>query len=295
MPELPEVETVLRGLAPYLKGRRIISVAHSDKALRLPWPDDFAARLEGARIEGLARRAKFLLWRLEGGVSVLSHLGMSGRFTVFPGGGRQARGLGEFYFHPAAAPEAGPHDHLTLVLDDQTRVIYTDPRRFGFFDLLATEDETRHPMLARLGPEPLGAQFTPAHLAAACHGRRAPIKTVLLDQKTVAGLGNIYVCEALFRARISPKRTAASLSPSGRAAGRTRALVAQIRAVLREAMAAGGSTLRDHAQVSGEAGSFQQHFAVYGRAGEPCEACGGPIRRITQSGRSSFYCPACQR
>jgi len=295
MPELPEVETVARGLAPHVRGRRIISVTRSDKALRLPWPDDFAARLEGARIKAIARRAKFLLWRLEGGMSLLSHLGMSGRFTVLPGGGGKTRGLGEFYFHPAAAPEPGPHDHLTLVLDDQTRVIYTDPRRFGFFDLLATEAEGRHPMLARLGPEPLGPQFTAAHLAAACQGRRAPIKSVLLDQKTVAGLGNIYVCEALFRARISPKRTAASLSPSGRAAGRIGRLVAQIRAVLREAIAAGGSTLRDHARVSGEAGGFQQHFSVYGRAGEPCEACGRPVRRITQSGRSSFYCSACQR
>ncbi len=295
MPELPEVETVVRGLRPHVEGRRIIAARISGKRLRLPWPEGFAARLEGARVLELARRAKYLLWRLEGGETLLGHLGMSGRFTVLPGGGGRPRGLGEFYFHDAAGPEPGPHDHLILTLEDQTRVIYTDPRRFGFFDLLETGREQAHPMLARLGPEPLGERFGAAHLASAFHGRRAPVKTALLDQRVVAGLGNIYVCEALFRARISPRRAAASLAPSGRATPRLERLAAAIAAVLEEAIMAGGSTLRDHARVDGEAGSFQQHFAVYGREGAPCEACGRPVRRIAQAGRSTFFCPSCQR
>ena len=295
MPELPEVETVLRGLAPHMEGRRIVSARISAKRLRFPWPENFAARLEGARITALTRRAKYMLWRLDNGFSVLSHLGMSGRFTVFPGAGGKARALGEFYFHDAAGREAGPHDHLILSLDDQTRVIYTDPRRFGFFDLLDTRELSAHPMLRNLGPEPLGPRFDAAHLAGAFHGRRAPVKTALLDQKTAAGLGNIYVCEALFRARISPRRRAASLAPSGGVTKRIERLAEAIREVLREAIAAGGSTLRDHARVNGESGGFQQHFSVYGREGEACDVCARPIRRIVQSGRSTFFCPHCQR
>ena len=293
MPELPEVETVMRGLAPHMEGRRIISVRLSGKRLRHPWPQAFAARIEGARVEGLSRRAKYMLWRLDTGETLICHLGMSGRFTVFPGGGEGARALGEFYFHGAADAEPGPHDHLVLALDDGARVIYTDPRRFGFFGL--TEDPARHPALASLGPEPLGNAFHAAHLARAFHGRRAPVKAALLDQKVVAGLGNIYVCEALFRARVSPRRAAASLAPSGAATPRLERLVAAIRAVLEEAIAAGGSTISDHARVDGEAGSFQQHFSVYGREGAPCEACGRPLRRIAQAGRSTFFCPHCQR
>ena len=295
MPELPEVETVMRGLAPHLRGRRVIAARLSGKRLRLPWPRDFAARLEGARVEALSRRAKFMLWRLDSGETVISHLGMSGRFTVLPGpGGAQgARALGEFYFHGPAGDQPGPHDHLVLTLDDQTRVIYTDPRRFGFFDLAA--DAAAHPMLAGLGPEPLGDEFTAAHLARAFHGRRAPVKTVLLDQKVVAGLGNIYVCEALFRARVSPRRAAAALAPTGRPTPRLARLVTAIREILREAIRAGGSTISDHARVDGSSGGFQQHFSVYGREGEPCGGCGRPIRRITQSGRGTFYCPRCQR
>ncbi len=296
MPELPEVETVMRGLALHMEGRRIVSARISGRRLRHPWPEDFAIRLEGVRLERLHRRAKYMLWDLDSGETVLCHLGMSGRFTVWPGAGDAApQALGEFYFHGPSEREPGPHDHLILTLEDQTRIVYTDPRRFGFFDLMAREDVGNHPALARLGPEPLGPDFTPAYLARALRGRRGPVKTALLDQAVVAGLGNIYVCEALFRAGISPRRQAGGLAPSGRPGRRLERLVAAIREVLQEAIAAGGSTLRDHARVNGEAGGFQQHFAVYGREGEPCEGCGRPVRRFVQAGRSTFYCPHCQK
>ncbi len=295
MPELPEVETVMRGLQPHMRGHRIVSACISGRRLRHPWPEGFAARLEGARVERLRRRAKYMLWDLDTGETVLCHLGMSGRFTVWPGTRDAPEALGAFYFHGAAEREPGPHDHLVLTLENQTRVIYTDPRRFGFFDLMATEEAGVHPALARLGPEPLGADFTPEHLACALRHRRGPVKTALLDQTVVAGLGNIYVCEALFRAGISPRRQAGGLAPSGRPGQRLERLVAAVREVLLEAIAAGGSTLRDHARVDGEAGGFQQHFAVYGREGEPCERCGRPVRRIVQGGRSTFFCPHCQR
>ncbi|HHN67357.1 MAG TPA: bifunctional DNA-formamidopyrimidine glycosylase/DNA-(apurinic or apyrimidinic site) lyase [Thermopetrobacter sp.] len=287
MPELPEVETVRRGLAPHVTGRRIVAVRTSGQRLRLPWPEGFGQALSGARIERLERRAKYLLWRLDGGRCMISHLGMSGRFTVLPPTGA-AHGLGEFYFHGAAGRQAGPHDHLRLDLDDGTRLVYTDPRRFGFFDLCA--DPAAHPMLAKLGPEP--AAVTAAQLAARLMGRRGPVKTALLDQAVIAGLGNIYVCEALFRARISPKRRAGALGLK-----RTARLVAAIHEVIAEAIAAGGSTLRDHARVDGEAGAFQQRFAVYDRAGRPCvrAACDGVVRRFTQAGRGTFHCPRCQR
>ncbi len=295
MPELPEVETVMRGLQPHMTGRRIVSVHISGKRLRHPWPERFAARLESVRVERLRRRAKYMLWDLDTGETVLCHLGMSGRFTVWPGTRDAPEALGPFYFHGAAKREPGPHDHLVLVLEDQTRVIYTDPRRFGFFEMMAWEEVDHHPALARLGPEPLGPDFTPACLARALRGRRGPVKTALLDQTVVAGLGNIYVCEALFRAGISPRRQAGSLARSGRPGMRLEKLVAAVREVLLEAIAAGGSTLRDHARVDGKAGGFQQHFSVYGREGEPCEVCGRPVRRIMQGGRSTFFCPSCQR
>jgi len=294
MPELPEVETVRRGLAPVVEGRRIERVQMSEKRLRLPWPEGFAQQVTGRRVEALKRRAKFLLWRLSGGLWIVSHLGMSGRFTVFPPEGA-AKGLGEFYFQPASASERGPHDHLVLWLDDGTRVVYADPRRFGFFDL--TEEPALHPMLRALGPEPLSDDFNADHLAAALARRAAPVKTVLLDQHVVAGLGNIYVCEALFLAGLSPRRKARSLAPSGRPTPRVERLVAAVKEVLADAIRAGGSTLRDHRLVDGEAGGYQQQFFVYGRAGEPCrrEGCTGTVRRIIQSGRSTFFCPACQR
>ncbi len=292
MPELPEVETVRRGLLPHVRGRRITRVWTSEARLRLPWPANFAARITGRRVARLGRRAKFLLWELSGGPWLLAHLGMSGRFTVLPARG-QGRALGEFYFHDALHDGSGAHDHLVLELEDGTRVVYTDPRRFGFLDLCA--EPGAHPMLRHLGPEPLEEEFDAAHLTRALRGRRAPVKNLLLDQRVVAGLGNIYVCEALFRARVSPRRAGASLAPSGRATPRVERLVAAVKDVLEEAIMAGGSTLRDHRRVDGASGGFQQRFAVYGRAGAPCDACGVPVRRIVQGGRGTFFCPRCQR
>ena len=294
MPELPEVETVRRGLAPAVEGRRIERVALSEKRLRFPWPEGFVQQVTGRRVEALERRAKFLLWQFSGGLWIVSHLGMSGRFTVFSPHG-EAMGLGEFYFQPASAPERGRHDHLVLWLDDGTRIVYTDPRRFGFFDL--TETPAAHPLLRDLGPEPLSEDFNAVHLAATLARRAAPVKTVLLDQHVVAGLGNIYACEALFMAAISPKRTARSLAPTGRPTAGVKRLVAAVKEVLEDAIRAGGSTLRDHRMVDGKAGGYQQQFLVYGREGKPCRrmGCTGTVRRITQSGRSTFYCSTCQR
>jgi formamidopyrimidine-DNA glycosylase len=233
---------------------------------------------------------------LSGGETLISHLGMSGRYTVFPPRAARPEGLGEFYFQPAAERKPGVHDHLRLRLDDGTEIVYTDPRRFGLFDLTRSEAAFSHPMLAGLGPEPLDARlFTPEYLAGVLAQRQAPIKSVLLDQSVVAGIGNIYACEALHLAGISPRRAARSLAPSGRPGKRVRRLVAAIREVLRAAIEAGGSTLKDHARVSGEAGDFQQQFAVYGRAGAPCWRCGAPVRQIVQGGRSTYYCGRCQR
>jgi formamidopyrimidine-DNA glycosylase len=284
MPELPEVETVMRGLRARLEGRVIRRATVHRQGLRWPFPPGLAARLTGARIIGFRRRAKYILMRLDGGAkgsgtSVLIHLGMSGRILIAPAGSN----------------EVAAHEHFTLTTDDGGRVGFIDPRRFGAIDLVATADEDSHRLLAGLGCEPLGENFTPASLSAALAGRRTPIKAALLDQRIVAGLGNIYVCEALFRAGISPKRLAGSV-PGARAAR----LVPAIRQTLSEAIAAGGSSFRDYVQTSGELGYFQHAWKVYGREGEPCPqcsgrpACGG-VRRIVQSGRGSFYCPRVQR
>ena len=279
MPELPEVETVMRGLRARLEGHVLVHAAVSRPDLRWAFPPQLAARLTGARVTGFRRRAKYILMRLDGGDSVLIHLGMSGRIVLAP--------------TDAAAPP--PHEHLRLEADNGWRVGFVDPRRFGAVDLVATAEEDAHRLLAGLGPEPLDAAFTPATLSAALAGRHTPIKAALLDQRTVAGLGNIYVCEALHRAGISPLRLARTV-PGARAAR----LVPAIRAVLTEAIAAGGSSLRDYVQPDGELGYFQHAWRVYGRAGEPCAACPGApacggVRRIVQSGRSSFYCPRTQR
>ena len=293
MPELPEVETVRRGLAPHMEGRVIRSVKLARADLRFPFPADFEARLTGARIKSVTRRAKYLLARI---CSVgapdqvwLSHLGMTGRFEVHPAEGR-APGRLVKYKHRVADAVAHKHIHVSLDLDDGTHITYADPRRFGFMDLTPASAPSR--FLADLGPEPLGNAFNADYFLAACAGRQSPVKAVLLDQKTLAGLGNIYVCEALFRAGISPRRKAANL-------GRVRVvrLIPAIRDVLGEAIAAGGSSLRDFADSDGKLGYFQHGFAVYDRAGELCttRGCNAKIKRIVQSGRSSFYCPACQR
>ncbi len=298
MPELPEVETVRRGLAPAMEGRRIAAVRLKRGDLRWPFPPRFRDRLEGRRIEALSRRAKYLLADLDSGETLVMHLGMSGRFSVFPAAG-PARNLGEFYFEAGAGEEAeGAHDHVTFTMDDGCRIVFTDPRRFGMMDLAAAGSRDAHPLLKDLGPEPLGNAFDADHLAAMFRGRRAPLKAALLDQKAAAGLGNIYVCEALHRAGLSPRRLAGTTARRDGAPGPAlERLAAAVREVLSEALAAGGSTLRDHQATDGSAGAFQQRFRVYDREGEPCRTpgCTGVIRRIVQSGRSTFHCPRCQR
>jgi formamidopyrimidine-DNA glycosylase len=284
MPELPEVETVMRGLVARLQGRQILRAEMRRADLRWPVPSGLAAALTGASVANFARRGKYILMRLVGGDSILLHLGMSGRMVITsPGTG------------VPILPLPVLHEHFVMHTDDGFRVALIDPRRFGSLDLLRTSEEASHPLLASLGPEPLGPDFNPANLSAALAGRRTPIKAALLDQRVVAGLGNIYVCEALFRARISPRRLAASV-----AGARAARLVPAIVATLTEAIAAGGSSLRDYVQPSGELGYFQHAWKVYGRAGVGCEHCPGTpacagISRIVQSGRSSFFCARTQR
>lgn len=283
MPELPEVETVRRGLAPVMKGARIAKAEVNRPDLRWPFPPLLAERLSGRAVARLRRRSKYILADLEGDEVLLIHLGMSGRMTV------SGDPLGHFQ-HAHAAPEK--HDHMVLTMENGTRIALNDPRRFGSVDLFPSREEASHRLIAHLGPEPLGNGFTGPGLAAALQGRRSPIKAALLDQRIVAGLGNIYVCEALHRSGIHPARAAGRI-----AAPRIEALVPHIRQVLEDAIAAGGSSLRDHRQASGELGYFQHNFRAYGREGAPCPTpdCPGTIRRIVQSGRSTFYCPDCQR
>lgn len=278
MPELPEVETVRRGLAPILEGRMIIRVQLNRPDLRFPFPPDFADRIQGQRVERLSRRAKFLRADLTSGDRLFMHLGMSGRFVL---GGDQ---LGEFTHAHDADPK---HHHVIFETEDGNTVTYNDPRRFGFMELIASGAPYR---LDDLGPEPLGNEFNAPDLRNRLKGKKSKIKIALLDQHIVAGLGNIYVCEALFRAGISPKRGAGRLSVS-----ETERLVSHVKDVLREAIAAGGSSLRDHRQANGALGYFQKTFAVYGREGEPCLTCATPIARRVQGGRSTFYCRTCQR
>lgn len=283
MPELPEVETVRRGLAPVMEGAVIARAAVNRPDLRWPFPPDMAARLTGQRVLGLRRRSKYILADLSGGETLLIHLGMSGRMLV------SGDALGRFV-HDHPSPEK--HDHVVLDLDNGARVTFNDPRRFGAMDLLPTASAETHKLLASIGPEPFGNDFNEPHLVAALRSRNTPVKSALLDQHVVAGLGNIYVCETLFRAGIDPRRKTGRIS-----AARVAALVPVIRQVLSEAIEAGGSSLRDFRQADGELGYFQHAFDVYGREGQPCRApgCTGTIARVVQSGRSSFYCPACQR
>lgn len=293
MPELPEVETVMRGLKPVLEGRRIAEVSLRREGLRFPFPQRFAERLAGHRIISLWRRAKYILASLDSGDILLIHLGMTGRFTVFSPAG--ARNLGEFYFETGSGEGGnGPHDHVALTLDDGTRVIYTDPRRFGIMDLFPEAEASSHKLLREIGVEPLGNAFDEVYLAERFAGKAAPLKSALLDQHIIAGLGNIYVCEALFRAGLSPRRKAGTLIRKKGNDSRLSDLVRHIREVLTEAIAAGGSTLQDFAHTDGAAGEFQQRFLVYDREGEPCTKCGSPIERLVQSGRSTFYCRKCQ-
>ena len=275
MPELPEVETVRRGLALKMNGRRIIRAELRRPDLRRPFPAALAARLQGARIGEIGRRGKYLLIELDTDGLLLLHLGMSGRVTASNGD----------------LPDA-PHDHVVLTLDDGTVIRFNDARRFGLLDYVERSDAAQHPLLSGLGPEPLEPEFDGDYLAGAFAGKMTPIKSALLDQRIVAGLGNIYVCEALFRAGISPRRGAASISRA-----RVERLVAGIKSVLSEAIEAGGSSLRNYVQADGELGYFQHRWAVYGHEGDPCPGCdcGGGVRRIVQSGRSTFFCAKRQR
>ena len=283
MPELPEVETVRRGLSAVMEGVRIARVTQRRADLRRPFPPDFAARLAGRTVTALRRRAKYLIAQLDDGTALLIHLGMSGRMVI--DGAVAGR-----YVHGSNAGEK--HEHVVFEMEGGAVVRFSDPRRFGLMDLCDAAALPGHPLLADLGPEPTGEDFTGPVLAARLRGKRTPIKSALLDQRVVAGLGNIYVCESLFLARLSPMRLA--MTVTGARADR---LAAAIRQVLAEAIEAGGSTLRDHVAPTGEIGYFQHHFQVYDRAGEPCAGCtcDGTVRRIVQAGRSTFYCPRRQR
>jgi formamidopyrimidine-DNA glycosylase len=288
MPELPEVETVRRGLQPFLSGARILKVELRRPDLRFPLPSDFARRLTGAAVDVLGRRGKYLLASLSTGETLVMHLGMSGRFTVT--GSAAVRRPGEFHF--AGSTEVA-HDHVAIEVQGPAgvaRITYNDPRRFGFMDLVATDALSRSRHFEAMGPEPLGAGFTPDALKAALAGRKAPLKAALLDQAVVAGLGNIYVCEALWRAGLAPRRQAGRLSIASAVR-----LHAAIRSVLADAIEAGGSTLRDFANADGALGYFQHRFSVYDREGEPCLRCGAPVRRFAQAGRSTFACTKCQK
>jgi formamidopyrimidine-DNA glycosylase len=287
MPELPEVETVRRGLAPVLEHAKIAHVLARRRDLRFPLPDDFKGRLEGATVEALDRRAKYLLARLDTGETLVMHLGMTGRFDIETLGISTTPGV---FAHPA--PQGAKHAHVVFDTEAGARITYTDARRFGFMGLAATAHLEKHPWFKGMGPEPLGPSLTPAYLAGALKGRSQAIKTLLLDQRIVAGLGNIYVCEALHRAHIGPFKPGGQIPKA-----KLSALIDTIRLVLEEAIEAGGSTLRDFAAADGALGYFQHRFRAYGREDEPCltPRCRGVIARAVQGGRSTFHCPACQK
>ena len=282
MPELPEVETVRRGLENHLMGRRIEQVELRRPDLRFPFPSRFASRLTGRLVERIDRRAKYLLIRLSGNLTWMCHLGMTGRWTL----------LGA-----DAQSDDGKHDWVVIYLENGGSAVFSDPRRFGFMDLFETAEQDQNRFLAKLGPEPTPDHLTPLGLAGNLRGRRTPIKAALLDQRTVAGLGNIYVSEALFRGSLSPRRTAASVAGTSGVSKRVERLTGAIHDVIVEAIDAGGSSISDFVNVDGELGYFSHQFLVYDRENEPClsDGCDATIRRIVQSGRSTFYCPECQR
>jgi len=291
MPELPEVETVRRGLQPAMEGSKILKAEARRKDLRFPFQKDFTARLEGQTVTGLGRRAKYLMADLGSGDVLLMHLGMSGSFRVLEGGHNNTPGQ---FHHPRSEDRA--HDHVVFHMSNGATITFNDPRRFGSMKLVPRAKLEHEPLLRNLGPEPLGNEFDAAMLAKACAGKKTSLKAALSDQRVVAGLGNIYVCEALYRARLSPKRRAATIADrDGQPNARAAALVDAIKAVLNDAIKAGGSSLRDHRRTDGTLGDFQHNFQVYDREGEPCAHCKGKIKRIVQSGRSTFYCPSCQK
>lgn len=297
MPELPEVETVRRGLQPVMEGARISKVEQRRPDLRFPFPINFQKRLEGRRIESLSRRAKYLLIHLDNGPFLISHLGMSGSYRVEADDDANAPGN----FHHERSKLAA-HDHVVFHLlradGRPVRVVFNDPRRFGFMLFADTPDGSEHPLLAGLGVEPTGNRLDGPLLNELFRGKRTPLKAALLDQKLIAGLGNIYVCEALWRARLSPLREAGSITtPKPEGTTRTTRLAQSIREVIADAITAGGSSLRDYVQADGSLGYFQHSFSVYDREGDPCPriSCTGAVSRVVQSGRSTFYCPTCQR
>ena len=293
MPELPEVETVRSGLAPVMEGARFVKVEANRPDLRRPFPKDFIKRLTGKTVTGLGRRAKYLLADLSSGDVLMMHLGMSGSFRVAADG--RAKTPGKFH-HPRS--EARAHDHVVFHMSSGAQVIFNDPRRFGLMLLVPRAELAEHPLMREVGPEPLGNAFDAGMLARACAGKKTSLKAALSDQKVVAGLGNIYVCEALHRARLSPKRRASTLATrSGAPTEHAERLVEAIKAVLNDAIAAGGSSLRDHRRTDGELGEFQHNFRVYDREGQPCvtPGCPGKVKRIVQGTRSTFFCPTCQK
>lgn len=297
MPELPEVETVRRGLQPVMEGARIVKVEARRPDLRFPFPEGFAERLAGRRVTALARRAKYLLAHLEGGTVLICHLGMSGSFRIEAAGRSSTPGA---FHHERSKLEA--HDHVVFTVQNgkgaAQRIIFNDPRRFGFMLLSDEASLDEHPMLAGLGIEPTGNRLDGAAISDLFRGRAAPLKAAVLDQRLIAGIGNIYACEALWRAKLSPRRAAGSIAAKpGKASVRAERLALALREVIAEAIEAGGSSLSDHIQPDGSLGYFQHRFKVYDREGEPCPryTCSGVIGRIVQSGRSTFYCPVCQR
>jgi len=292
MPELPEVETVRRGLQPAMEGARIKKAEVRRKDLRFPFQKDFVARLEGQTVTGLGRRAKYLMADLSSGDVLLMHLGMSGSFRVNDDHGTTP---GRFH-HPRVEDRA--HDHVVFHMSSGAAIVFNDPRRFGYMKIIGRHAIEEEPLLRDLGPEPLGNEFDAEMLARSCANKKTSLKAALLDQRVVAGLGNIYVCEALFRAHLSPRRLAATLATKkGETTDHARRLVEAIHDVLNQAIKAGGSSLRDHRQTTGELGYFQHSFQVYDREGEKCRSkgCGGIVRRFTQNGRSTFWCPKCQK
>jgi formamidopyrimidine-DNA glycosylase len=293
MPELPEVETVRRGLQPAMEGSKILKAEARRKDLRFPFQKDFVTRLEGQTVTGLGRRAKYLLADLGSGDVLLMHLGMSGSFRLIQNDKAQTPGK---FHHPRIEDRA--HDHVVFHMSSGAAIVFNDPRRFGYMKIIARSALEHEPLLKGLGPEPLGNEFDATMLARSCFNKKTSLKAALLDQRVVAGLGNIYVCEALFRSQLSPRRLAATLATKkGEATDHARRLVTAIHAVLNQAIKAGGSSLRDHRQTSGELGYFQHSFQVYDREGEKCQTagCGGIVRRFTQNGRSTFWCPKCQK
>jgi formamidopyrimidine-DNA glycosylase len=293
MPELPEVETVRRGLQPAMEGARFTKVELRRRDLRWPLPKDFAKRLTGASVTGIGRRAKYLLADLSSGDVLVMHLGMSGSFHVFRENGDATVGR---YYHERSKHVA--HDHVVFHMSSGAIVTFNDPRRFGSMKLVTRGKLEAEPLLKGLGPEPLGNEFDAAMLARACHGKKTSLKAALLDQRIVAGLGNIYVCEALYCARLSPKRRASTIAGrNGAPNERAQRLIECIKAVLNAAIKDGGSSLRDHRLTDGDLGMFQHHFRVYDREGAPCPTpdCRGTVKRIVQNGRSTFYCPVCQK